>query len=108
MSGGMAAAAILIAGACTFLLRALPSLIFGSGRKMPPFFSYLGRALTPAIMAVLLVYCMKDSFSNGWAALLPQLIGVAVVAALHLWKHSALLSIALGTVVYMLLISRVF
>lgn len=108
MSPGLAAAAILIAAICTYAMRALPSLLFGGQRKMPPFLSYLGQVLTPAIMGVLLIYCLKGSFQAGWRGLLPELAGVAVVAVLHLWRRNALLSIGLGTAAYMLLLRFVF
>ena len=39
---------------------------------------------------------------------LPELIAIAVTVALHLWKRQMLLSIALGTICYMLLVQFVF
>ena len=61
-----------------------------------------------AIMTTLVVYCIKDvSFdaASGWV---PYLVGIAVTALLHLWKSNALLSIAGGTAVYMVLVRAVF
>ena len=69
---------------------------------------YLGRVLPPAIIAMLIVYCLRGvSFSTpgGWV---PQLLCVAVVAGLHLWKHNNLLSIFGGTILYMVLVQAVF
>lgn len=98
---------IAVCAAVTFLERALPFLIFGS-REVPGVVRYLGRVLPMAIMATLVLYCIKDvSFTalSGW---LPYLIGIAVTALVHLWKGNSLLSIAGGTVVYMFLLQFVF
>ena len=74
----------------------------------PKIVLYLGRVLPPAIIAMLVVYCLKGvSFASpaGWA---PQLISAAAVAALHVWKHNNLLSIFGGTILYMVLVQAVF
>ena len=92
----------------TAALRFLPFVIFGGGRKTPPVIERLGAVLPPAIMAMLVVYCLKGtSFASaeGW---LPAFIGVAVTAGLHVWRRSTLLSIIGGTVAYMLLVQLVF
>ena len=98
---------IAICALGTMLTRFLPFLLFRSG-KTPPFIQYLGKALPAAIFSMLVVYCLKDvqilSGSHG----LPELIGIIIVVALHLWKRNMLLSIAAGTVGYMLLVQLVF
>ena len=98
---------IAICAACTFFERALPFLLFGN-REVPKVIRYLGRVLPMAIMTTLIVYCIKDiSFAvmSGWV---PYLVGIAVTALLHLWRSNALLSIAGGTAVYMVLVQAVF
>ncbi len=88
----------------TQLTRFLPFLIFNEHKKTPPFVQYLGRVLPGAIFSMLVVYCLKNiSFTQGNHGL-PELIGIFVTAGLHLWKRSMLLSIAGGTIVYMILI----
>lgn len=68
----------------------------------------LGRILPAAVFGLLIVYCLKNvSFLSGSHGL-PELISIALVTALHLWKRQTLLSIAAGTVCYMLLIQFVF
>lgn len=92
----------------TALLRFLPFIIFGGKRKTPAVVERLGAVLPGAIMAMLVVYCLKGthfSSAEGWA---PALIGVAVTAGLHAWRRNTLLSIVSGTVVYMLLVQTVF
>ena len=99
---------IVVITLVTMTTRFLPFLIFRDKEKTPPLITYLGQVLPFAIMGMLVVYCMKDvSFlSAPFGA--PELIGCAIVAALHLWKRNSLLSIGVGTVSYMLLVQLVF
>lgn len=92
----------------TFLTRALPFLLFDRGQEPPKIVLYLGRVLPPAVMAMLVVYCLRGmdfSTAPGWV---PQVIAVGLVAALHRWKHNTLLSIFGGTLLYMALVQFVF
>ena len=99
---------IALCALATMLTRFLPFLLFSSRRPTPKYVRYLGRALPPAIFGMLVVYCLKNvsivSDSHG----LPELIAIAVTVGLHLWKRQTLLSIAGGTIAYMLLIQLVF
>ena len=81
----------------TAALRFLPFLVFPEGRKRPQLISYLGTVLPYAIMAMLVVYCLRNTPVFGPNHGLPELIAVLIVAALHLWKHNTLLSIFGGT-----------
>ncbi len=108
LSTGAAIASIAVMAIVTFLTRVLPFLLFDRGESPPKLVLYLGRVLPPAIIAMLVVYCLRGvSFAapGGWV---PQLLCVAVVAALHLWKHNNLLSIFGGTILYMVLVQAVF
>lgn len=99
---------IIVVSICTILLRAFPFLIFGGKKELPQTVQYLGKVLPPAIMAVLVVYCLRSvSLLEGNHGM-PEFISVALVAGLHLWKKNILLSIGLGTVCYMVLIQLVF
>ena len=91
----------------TMTTRFLPFLIFPEGREPPAFIRYLGAVLPFAVIGLLLVYCLKDAVFASYHAL-PELIAIAVTVGLHLWKRQTLLSIAGGTVVYMLLVQLVF
>ena len=99
---------ILLCALATIITRFLPFLIFSEKRKTPPFIQYLGHALPAAIFGMLVVYCLKNItlFSGNHA--LPELIGILVTLGLHLWKRQMLLSIAGGTVCYMLLVQFLF
>lgn len=95
---------ILMSAGITFFLRGIPFLVFQGERKMPAWLDALGQALPPAIMAVLVVYCLKDVGSAFVQTGVKKLLAVAVVALTYKWKHSTLLSIVLGTGCYMLLL----
>ena len=82
----------------TFGLRALPFLAVSGSRKMPASLERLGRALPSAIMAVLIIYCMKDIPTGGISAAVPKLLAAAVVFITYKWKHQTLVSILLGTI----------
>lgn len=92
----------------TMATRFLPFLIFREGRPTPKFIQYIGKYLPAAVFGMLVVYCLKDTdFLHGNHGL-PEMISIAVTGGLHLWKRQMLLSIAGGTICYMLLIHFVF
>ncbi len=99
---------IAVTALVTMFLRFVPFLLFGGKRETPAYISYLGRLLPYAVMAMLVVYCLRNiSFlSAPFGA--PELISCAVVALLHVWKRSSILSILGGTACYMLLVQLVF
>ena len=103
-----AIATITIAAVVTAALRFLPFLIFGENKKTPAIVTYLGQVLPFAIMGMLVVYCLKDVSFTSAPFGIPEAIGCAAVAGLHIWKRSTLLSIGGGTVIYMLLVQFVF
>jgi len=100
--------AILVMAGVTYLIRLFPFLVFGRAEKPPEFVLYIGRVISPAAIAMLVVYCMKDVKWLSGSCGLPELIASAIVILLHLWKNNPLVSIVLGTVVYMYLQQRVF
>lgn len=99
---------IAVISLVTIGLRFLPFLIFGENRKTPPIIAHLGQVLPYAIMGMLVVYCLKDVRLTAAPFGIPQAIGCAVVALLHIWKRNTLLSIGGGTLCYMLLVQFVF
>ena len=99
---------IVVATLVTMATRFLPFLIFGSGRKTPEIVTYLGKVLPCAIMGMLVVYCFKDVSFLAYPYGIPELIGCAAVAGLHIWKRNTLLSIGAGTVFYMVLVQLIF
>ena len=99
---------VVICILCTQATRWLPFLLFGCKKEVPKSVRYLGAVLPAAIMAVLVVYCLKGITPLAYPYGLPELISVALVVGLHLWKGNTLASIALGTVCYMALVQLVF
>ena len=108
MKTGYIILAIAVSAVVTFALRVLPFAAFRGERTMPAWLERLGRTLPSAIMAVLVVYCLKGISFAAVPYGLPEFLGVAAVVLLHLWKRNTLLSIAGGTVCYMLLVQLVF
>ena len=99
---------IAVAAVVTAALRFLPFLIFGENKKTPAMVAYLGQVLPFAIMGMLVVYCLKDMSFTGAPFGIPEILGCAAVAGLHIWKRNTLLSIGGGTLCYMLLVQFVF
>lgn len=95
-------------GLVTFLTRALPFLLFDRGKEPPETVLYLGRVLPPAVMAMLVVYCLRGLEFSAVGSWVPQVIAAAAVAVLHRWKRNTLLSIFGGTLLYMVLVQVVF
>lgn len=126
LTTGQAIASIAVMAIVTFMTRFLPFLLFDRGESPPKLVLYLGRVLPPAVIAMLIIYCLRSpavsvspelienmstlwasvvSFFVGWA---PQLISGIVVVVLHVWKRNNLLSIFTGTILYMVLVQMVF
>lgn len=100
---------ISILAVVTLLIRALPFILFKGKNRVPEFVTYLGKVLPYALIAMLVVYCLKDvSFTQGGTYGIPELIAIVVVVILHKIKHNMLLSIGAGTVLYMALVQLLF
>lgn len=108
MTTGKALLIIFIIAAVTFLTRVLPFLVFRDTANTPKAVLYLGKVLPPATMAMLIVYCLRSTQLLSWPFGLPELIAVAAVVGLHLWKRNNLISICGGTLLYMVLVQAVF
>ena len=90
----------------TALLRFLPFLIFR--KRTPPYIAYLGKVLPPALVGMLVIYCLKDVSLVQAPHGLPELIAAACVVGLQAWKRNSLVSILAGTLIYMALVQMVF
>ena len=92
----------------TAVTRFLPFLIFPAGKPTPKYIQYLGKVLPAAVFGLLVVYSLKDVRILAGSHGLPEMISILLVIVLHVWKRQMLLSIAGGTVCYMLLVQFVF
>ena len=107
MTVAQSALTILAVVAATTLTRFLPFLIFPEGKTPPAAVTYLGTVLPYAVIGLLVVYCLKDAVFTSWHGL-PELIAIVFIVALHKWKKNTLLSIAGGTILYMILVQNIF
>ena len=92
----------------TIITRFLPFLLFPAGKPVPRYVQYLGMALPSAVFGLLVIYCLKNVDLMQGSHGIPELLSLAAVAALHLWKRQMLLSIAGDTVFYMALVQQIF
>lgn len=92
----------------TALTRFLPFLIFPAGKPTPKYIQYLGKVLPSAVFGMLVIYCLKGVSIFSGTRGIPELIAILIVIALHVWKRQMLLSIAGGTICYILLVQMVF
>lgn len=99
---------IAVTALCTILTRVIPFLIFGRKKELPKIVTYLGKVLPSAIIAILVIYCIKGVNFTSFPFGLAEIISIAAVIALHLWKSNTLISIGGGTILYIILVNIVF
>ena len=99
-----AIAIILIAMVCTFFTRVIPFALFGGKKQMPLKLGQIASKLPPAIIAILVIYCIKDTTFQEMHKLIATMISIFSVIILHIWKREILISIAGGTILYMILL----
>lgn len=99
---------ILMCSLGTMLTRFLPFIIFKDNKPTPEYIKYLGKALPGAVFGMLVVYCFKNVNIMVSTHGIPEAIAVVVTVGLHLWRKNMLISIAGGTIFYMILVQFVF
>lgn len=107
MTFGQQIITIALMAVAVMITRFLPFALF-QGRKTPKYVQYLGTVLPAAVFGLLVVYCLKNVDVTASPHGLPELIGIVVTVVLHVWKRQMLISIAGGTIVYMILVQTVF
>lgn len=109
MNVGTSISIVIVTAFVTLAIRFTPFLLFGSSkRQIPQVITYLGSVLPPAVMAALVVYSVKHISFVDSSLWLNEIIGILVTAVIHLWKRNTLLSIIIGTIVYMILVQGNF
>ena len=106
MNSMHAATLVAAMSVMTILTRFLPFIVFR--KNTPRYITYLGKVLPPAIIGMLVIYCLKDVSLLAKPFGIPELIAAACVVGLQVWKRNSLISILTGTVVYMVLVQMVF
>lgn len=99
---------ISVVAVATFSTRAASFLVFRKGKELPPKVEFIGKVLPPAIIGMLIVYCLRSTSVLAYPYGIPELIACLVVIGLHLWKRNIFLSIGAGTILYMVLVQAVF
>ncbi len=97
---------IMIMALTTIAIRFAPFVLFS--KKTPSFVLYLGKVLPPCTMAMLVVFCLKDTDVSSLYSFIPELIACIYAALMQKWRHNSALSIVSATLLYMLLIQRVY
>lgn len=92
----------------TMLTRFVPFFVFPAGKPTPKYVQYLGNVLPPAVFGLLIIYCLKNVSIFTGSHAIPELLAITMVIALHTWKRQMLLSIAGGTIFYMILVQFIF
>lgn len=92
----------------TVLTRFLPFVLFPESRRPPRVIEYFGSVLPYAMTGLLVVYSLKDVSPMAGSHGIPEAIAMFAIVGLHWWRRNMLLSIAGGTVLYMLLVQFVF
>lgn len=99
---------IAVMGLAVLATRIMPVLTFGRGEKVPEFILYLGRVVPYTAMGLLIIYCFRDVPVLEAPHGLPEIISLAVVTGTYLWKRNTILSVVIGTVLYMFLVQSIF
>lgn len=99
---------IAVIALATHITRGLPFILFPENKETPKYILYLGKVLPYSAMGLLVVYCLRNVSFIASPYGLPEAIAVLCVVVLHLWKNNTLLSIGVGTAVYMVLVQLIF
>lgn len=100
--------AILVVAAVTFGTRVAPFILFGKNKTTPRYIVYIGKYLPPAVIAMLIIYCLRNINLSEFPFGIPEAIGIVTVAILHMWKRNNLISIIGGTAMYMVAVQLIF
>ncbi len=92
----------------TVATRFLPYVIFRGNKPIPTYVQYLGNVLGPAVFGLLIVYCLRNVNLFAWPYGIPEAIALFVVSITYVWKRNMMISMAAGTVLYMVLVQTVF
>lgn len=108
LTAGQTMIMILVIAAGTMITRFTTFILFPENKKPPQMISYLGNVLPPAMMGLLVVYCLKDVSIKQAPFGIPEAIAIVFLVLIHKWKGNVLLSIGGATALYMLLVQVIF
>ena len=90
------------------ITRFAPFVIFPDSKEPPEVVTWLGKVLPAAVFGLLVIYCLRNVSVLSAPYGIPELLSIALVVFLHLWKRQMLLSIAGGKIFYMILVQTLF
>lgn len=99
---------IAVCALFTFFTRVFPFLFFGGKKSSPTWITFLGGVLPPAIIAILVVYCLRGITPSSFPFGIPEMIAILTAAGLQKYKHNNLLSILCSTILYMFMVQTIF
>lgn len=99
---------IAICAVVTIATRVVPFLIFKPDKPLPPYMEYLGKVLPGAVFGMIVVYCLRNTPVCKYPYGIPEIIGIAVTVAVHLYKKNMMISMVAGTIVYMISVQVIF
>lgn len=105
MSRGNAVLVIVLCAAITYFWRVLPFAVFSGKRKMPPVLDSLGKLLPAAVMMILVVYSYRSMMNTDGHTALMMIVAGIVTAVIHLKRRNTILSVFVGTFVYIVLLN---
>lgn len=88
----------------TFFYRAVPFLFFRN-REVPQWLEKMKNVLPSALMAVLVVYCLKGVVTADMHGLVTTLVACATTVVVHYAFGKSIVSIVCGTAEYMILLN---
>ncbi|NLG02862.1 MAG: branched-chain amino acid transporter AzlD [Clostridia bacterium] len=108
LTAGQTMIMILVIALGTMITRFTAFVLFPETKNPPSIITYLGSVLPPAMMGLLVVYCLKDVSVTHSPFGIPEAIAIVFLVLIHKWKGNVLLSIGGATVFYMLLVQFIF
>lgn len=99
---------ILVAALATMTSRFLPFILFRGNGKTHPYITYLGQVLPYSAIGLLVIYCFRNVNFTVYPYGIPEAIALISMIILHYLRENTLLSIGAGTIIYMLLVQRIF
>lgn len=90
---------ILIVMIGTMFTRCISFVIFPSNKEPPEYIKYLGEVLPPAIMGLLIIYCMRNVLYEEFSVI-SEVIAIIFIIIIHNWKRNVFFSITTGTGLY--------
>ena len=98
--------AIISAGVGMVICRILPYIIFANG-KLPKLVKFYEKYLPFSLMAILFCLCLRTVKYSIYPYGFPEILTLLIVGALQFWKKNVILSLFLGTAIYLVLIRYV-